>query len=111
LQLSARLSFVSITQSTSIVCSSQNRQIFSRLLFLFSTDMNTIASAVFFDYFFESTWLNPVVFGGNVDSILNDLSMLLVCGVMSPLLSKRHAPKKMPLNADGFTVPLMIGHA
>jgi hypothetical protein len=39
--------------------------------------------ALFFfanDSFQSNVWLNPFVFVGNVDSIINDLCMLAVCG-------------------------------
>lgn len=44
--------------------------------------------------FWSSPWLNPVVFGINLDSVLNDLGMLLACGVLKNILCTSVAFKK-----------------
>ena len=46
----------------------------------------------------SNPYLNPFVFGGNVTSIINDVSMVLVCGVLKSLSVARtyftfHSPR------------------
>jgi hypothetical protein len=40
--------------------------------------INLMAYFVWFDYVNATVWLNPLIVYGNVDSILNDLGMLMV---------------------------------
>ena len=49
--------------------------------------INIILWAVFFDTFVSNSWLNPFVFMTPMDSILNDIGMLLVSGLCSSLVS------------------------
>ena len=40
--------------------------------------INCLGYFIWFDYFNANKWLNPLIVFGNVDSILNDLGMLMV---------------------------------
>jgi hypothetical protein len=40
--------------------------------------VNALLYFIWFDYFNAHSWLNPFLVGGNVDSILNDLGVLMV---------------------------------
>jgi hypothetical protein len=51
--------------------------------------LNVILWAVMRGVFAPSPWLNPIVFMVNVDSVLNNFSLLLVSGLLRPVSSRK----------------------
>jgi hypothetical protein len=61
--------------------------------------------------FDRSPWLNPFVFGMNLNSILNDIGLLLVCGVFKKLPSPAEAQGRLRQAGSQIknSVPLVRG--